>query len=1576
MLSFTIIDVKTGLLLPLPPKQADHTYLEHLLGGERVNAPDLKLAVGKLYEGVTESDLNDLRSQGLYLMLTSGQTAYFGDAMTAALVVGEQGLFQNHSDAVAYSLPVSEAAASLVTTQGRVLVIDDEAVDAQGKSAPHWGEAAVLLTNGQLAPLDLLQTAASRLGDGYTLLSPTQQRTLVEQSALDKLSRVGAIAITNAAISVEGQPTPEALQAPLSALLQETLGDVPLDLEASHAKRDGSIVVKWSTAGDVPGDVPQRGKALLTPSGEGTYQTTLVGGTEAFQITVNQSFAAFQQALQTPFQFRAGMTQWQGAMKGTCRSSELCAALGVEAIIPLSAIKGDAVKDGAKTVQAGIHDLDGALFWSYKTPAKTIQQRLGGQALVNLPEGTRTDVLPKIEARVADLAAAQSDPRLVADLYIQSYERRQDRLEADPEFDATSKRVDWLYEALKADARPAIVVTELVSEALAMLLEPETWQQLQDVVAQKLAVDSFVEQANAVLDNDPGTTSIRRLTVEEVINPPGTAGTYPTTFSTQQRGGYSQLIEHDKVVADLERFMQSEWEDVATGGVYVPCAVAQPHRALEPDEVCFKDLPHGAQVALYRSPVANVAAFDVFTNNLEALRTTDREAFQQQGVSYMNPETAKRLVIDFDGDRVAIIPAEEIQPTKTQVLEGLGDSEVFIPNLPHGQAVTLYHSGNQVSTFTNNTSLRETVEGELSDHPERLSQVFVPTTLTLNPDRPVQVGYYDGLHGYKRLHEEVVELNAPDRKPVQVEKEKKIPRNAANGFPTLASAALDASDNPTGAVANNGMKLEALRWDLQYTPDEQKGQRLGLVSAHAAKLLKDNLDPEKEFAIPAPTAKSYDFKAELQAISRSQTLITASDPAIKLEQVKEQLKRVDRFLFQVEGLNAVQLQRAVDTPKSARTVDAAEFAFCRRVSSYLDVGWVKEKNQLDLYLGGNTISVKTNDPVSWLVSATNAQYEDSQIQSQVNRCYRQLCPRDTFTPEQGAVAKAVASEYNSAITTSMQMEAVAKTETGPTLLLKTKGGREIKVTNLTVFDPSGKGPLWAAAKVGTPIDLEITDNRKGWVAKADQVGKSWQTGETHDYRVKATLDGKAYNIGTLSPQSVADLQTWQASGGKRGILLGTEIKDATPRLGIGVDKEDAKALRVAADATLHAWAETVPPADQAAYRDALWHNQGQKIAIKLFPEAMAERLAEFRLHETRAIGLQYDTNEWGADLPNGQVDIRMALETADNSNRGKAVIQIADGSGQWQSLGPVSSDFYQLPVGTTAKATIQPGSADLMHLTTNQGTVVTFRPLKNVPIAPTAPGKAVTVQFKYSLDKKAFVVRGDPPTKIGQLTPESVAIIKDIEQRSNSKIFNADIRRDVTVSVGSYKDAQLLLTDPVLPTAWCKVGDLEGWQALKPDQAVATSVAAPTVETASEAVPVVRERQAPVSPPLSLQPTNLTPLPNPTPIAAPTADMTLDPATRQLEADYVTYQARVKLVYEIMGNTSPTVQQVDAAIVSCIQQTVPKTKQGDALQCLQRSPNVLELKKSGYEAAIAYLDQVLAPMQVATPKVKAASLEH
>ena len=95
-MEFRQIDLKTGQELPLPAKTVDHTYLELKIGKDTEPS---KLAVGKMYDGITERDIERLQEQGLYLILANGRTAYFGDREIAKQVSTE--IFTNHSDAVA-----------------------------------------------------------------------------------------------------------------------------------------------------------------------------------------------------------------------------------------------------------------------------------------------------------------------------------------------------------------------------------------------------------------------------------------------------------------------------------------------------------------------------------------------------------------------------------------------------------------------------------------------------------------------------------------------------------------------------------------------------------------------------------------------------------------------------------------------------------------------------------------------------------------------------------------------------------------------------------------------------------------------------------------------------------------------------------------------------------------------------------------------------------------------------------------------------------------------------------------------------------------------------------------------------------------------------------------------------------------------------------------------------------------------------------------------------------------------------------------------------------------------------------
>ncbi len=63
-MEFRQIDLKTGQELPLPAKTVEHSYLELKIGKDIELS---KLAVGKMYDGITEKDIERLQEQGLYL---------------------------------------------------------------------------------------------------------------------------------------------------------------------------------------------------------------------------------------------------------------------------------------------------------------------------------------------------------------------------------------------------------------------------------------------------------------------------------------------------------------------------------------------------------------------------------------------------------------------------------------------------------------------------------------------------------------------------------------------------------------------------------------------------------------------------------------------------------------------------------------------------------------------------------------------------------------------------------------------------------------------------------------------------------------------------------------------------------------------------------------------------------------------------------------------------------------------------------------------------------------------------------------------------------------------------------------------------------------------------------------------------------------------------------------------------------------------------------------------------------------------------------------------------------------------
>ena len=145
-------------------------------------------------------------------------------------------------------------------------------------------------------------------------------------------------------------------------------------------------------------------------------------------------------------QFRAASPDLPGIAKGTMASSYWCDRLGVDAIISRNDIKGD---DG-KLSAPGIKQVSN--FWiNRKATAQYGQQSVGPQVKYCIPEATRLEINPKVQAQAEELAQVRGFAAL-SQRYVEYKEKERSRpyqkLEADTPR-ATSP--DWLYDVLSAD---------------------------------------------------------------------------------------------------------------------------------------------------------------------------------------------------------------------------------------------------------------------------------------------------------------------------------------------------------------------------------------------------------------------------------------------------------------------------------------------------------------------------------------------------------------------------------------------------------------------------------------------------------------------------------------------------------------------------------------------------------------------------------------------------------------------------------------------------------------------------------------------------------------------------------------------------------------------------------------------------------------------------------------------------------------------------------------------------------------------------------------------------------------------
>ncbi len=647
-------------------------------------------------------------------------------------------------------------------------------------------------------------------------------------------------------------------------------------------------------------------------------------------------------------------------------------------------------------------------------------------------------------------------------------------------------------------------------------------------------------------------------------------------FNALDSDKYGQLTDQASVVRGLEYYIQGEWQRLSANGTSVRSAMAQHHSKLKPWEVCNKDLPHGAIVAYYRSPFPNVGAAAIAINNTKIIEQQDKEAFSKQGVAYLPPSTAKHVAItDFDGDINGFFVG--YQATVDNLPEQLREKLSGVTDLPLDQQ---YESGRAV--------FEEMIQCLEQGQDSSIEPSVYPVSV-----------------------KEFTQRTAPEVKPPQIAKQQKEKHSWQDGE-SHSEATWRAwsvtADNPTGKVANAGMSLQSLALELEYAPEERRETLLREVSSHCSKLLTKA--EAGQISIPnddwlAEQGFSSFYTERLENISSASGMLDKiQEPEQRQAFAKNNLQDASELLLEVAtGPNAVNLQTAVDTAKSARGIDTDLHNFVEALQ-YKKDDFRLNKNNPSIYVNGQEMPTSVDEPVSWGVQSVNEQYGSAVLQERKHEAFQAVFPKDV-TDQQRQDTKTIIQTSSGLIAQVVETKARHRQrrpeDQKPTVEVTLSDDRRLSLQN--IVDVQGKLPIWRADGQQPHWTLRIKQDNRADVKERfpAQLVFVDNQGVT-----------QAERIGYVSPASAAQHQLSQ-----KFQRFNQKLTISAPTVTTQVPwarQNDSKMLYAQRDQYLER--SLAPPAGKdpqthsQEMATALWRQSkgGRKLVMQEYPEVLRDRL--------------------------------------------------------------------------------------------------------------------------------------------------------------------------------------------------------------------------------------------------------------------------------------------------------------------------------------------------------------------------------
>lgn len=293
----------------------------------------------------------------------------------------------------------------------------------------------------------------------------------------------------------------------------------------------------------------------------------------------------------------------------------------IDLILPLSSFKGtdkDRPEGASKPqIQPGLYRQK---IWLGEKSQSERGKTAISQLLASFPQGIK-DFAEELEVQAQKLAESQSDPRKVAQLFCEKYEKRKAFTEEE-----------------KASLKTQI--TEQITDgSLIRRLELLTWNKAEEQFEASDDLDDKSQKDDLLM---------YKLIKADLV------------------GGHHQLLETEKVRKELAKFVQGEWRDIALGRTLTfDRGMIIPSKELKNGEICVSWMDEGEKVLNFRSPFLNSNGLCVSTNKLVDDRLgPDGEPLK--GIIVVNDEDHKRIRLRIAEQEAQGIDTSEVDPAETE----------------------------------------------------------------------------------------------------------------------------------------------------------------------------------------------------------------------------------------------------------------------------------------------------------------------------------------------------------------------------------------------------------------------------------------------------------------------------------------------------------------------------------------------------------------------------------------------------------------------------------------------------------------------------------------------------------------------------------------------------------------------------------------------------------------------------------------------------------------------------------------------------------------------------------------------